>query len=77
MKNKVKNPEANKRYGLWGDFESIDLIKSLLSRDEYIGALKFNILKYKLRNKGCDDADNIKVTDYQNELNEILKGEIK
>lgn len=70
--NKVKNPEANSRYGLWGDFETIDLIKSQLTKEEYIGALKFNILKYRLRNKGCDKEDQIKAADYQRELNELL-----
>ena len=70
--NKVKNIEANNRYGLWDDFQVIDLIKSQLTEEEYIGALKFNILKYKLRDKGCDEADRIKAKDYQNELNTIL-----
>lgn len=73
MDNKVKNEEAHSRYSLWGDFETIDLIKSQLTEDEYIGALKFNILKYKLRDKGCDEADRVKAKDYQNELNKILK----
>ena len=71
--SKVKNIEANKRYQLWLDFETIDLIKSTLSNDEYLGFLKGNILKYKLRDKGCDEEDKIKANDYKNELNEILK----
>lgn len=73
MDNKVKNPEANSRYGLWGDFETIDLIKYQLTSTEYIGALKYNILKYKLRDKGCDEEDRIKAKDFQRELNELLK----
>lgn len=71
--NKVKNHEADKRYGLWDDYQVIDIIKATLTKEEYIGALKFNILKYKLRDKGCDEADRIKAKDYQNELNELLK----
>ena len=69
--NKVKN-ENVKHYNLWTDFEVIDLIKNTLTKEEYIGALKFNILKYKLRDKGQDEADLIKARDYQRELNFIL-----
>ena len=69
--NKVKNPNV-KHYELWNDFEVIDLIKNTLTAEEYIGALKFNILKYKLRNKGCDIEDNIKIEDYTRELNSLL-----
>lgn len=71
--SKVKNKEANKRYQLWLEFETIDLLKATLSKDEYLGFLKGNILKYKLRDKGCDAEDRIKALDYQNELNELLK----
>lgn len=69
--NKVKNPNVS-HYNLWIDFEVIDLIKNTLTKEEYIGALKFNILKYKLRDKGQDEDDRIKVQDYQRELNSIL-----
>lgn len=69
--NKVKNPNI-KHYELWNDFEVIDLIKNTLTAEEYIGALKFNILKYKLRNKGCDIEDNVKIEDYTRELNSLL-----
>lgn len=72
-KNKVKNPEANSRYGLWGDFESIDVIKQLLTPEEYEGFLKGNILKYRLRDKGCDEQDHIKARDYKRELDELLR----
>jgi hypothetical protein len=69
--NKVKNENVT-HYKLWSDFEVIDLIKHTLTKEEYIGALKFNILKYKLRDKGQDEADLIKARDYQRELNFIL-----
>ena len=70
--NKVKNKNVS-HYNLWDDFEVIDLIKNTLTKEEYIGALKFNILKYKLRDKGQDESDLIKAKDYQRELNEILE----
>jgi hypothetical protein len=69
--NKVKNENVS-HYNLWTDFEVIDLIKNTLTKEEYTGALKFNILKYKLRDKGQDEADLIKARDYQRELNFIL-----
>lgn len=72
--NKVKNPKST-HYHLWSDFEVIDLIKSQLTTKEYIGALKFNILKYKLRDKGQDEADLEKARDYQRELNSLLEQE--
>lgn len=70
--NKVKNAKST-HYHLWGDFEVIDLIKNQLTKEEYIGALKFNILKYKLRDKGQDELDKEKARDYQNELNALLE----
>jgi len=70
--NKVKNPNA-KHYELWNDFETIDIIKNTLTEDEYKGFLKGNILKYKLRDKGQDESDKIKIQDYKNELNKLLK----
>jgi len=73
--NKAKNKNIS-HYNLWDDFEVIDLIKNTLTKEEYIGALKFNILKYKLRDKGQDESDLIKAKDYQRELNEILEDEI-
>lgn len=75
--NKVKNPNAT-HYEIWNGFEAIDIIKNTLSKDEYIGYLKGNILKYQLRvGKKTTDHEGIskdleKLKDYQNELNEIL-----
>lgn len=69
--NLVKNIEA-KHYKIWKDFEAIDIIKSTLTKDEYIGYLKGNILKYKLRDKNQDATDKIKIIDYTNELNKLI-----
>lgn len=75
--NKVKNPNAT-HYEIWNGLEAIDIIKNTLSKDEYIGYLKGNILKYQLRvGKKTTDYEGIskdleKLKDYQNELNEIL-----
>lgn len=69
--NKVKNP-ISRHYEIWKDFEVIDIIKTQLTKDEYTGFLKGNILKYKLRDKGQEESDKIKVKDYSNELNDLL-----
>ena len=71
--NKLKNPKAS-HYNLWLDTDSIDIIKSNLTQEEYIGALKFNILKYQLRlgKKDCIESDMEKIEDYKRELNSIL-----
>ena len=72
MKNKgVKNPLST-HYNLWNNTDAIDVIKSTLSKEEYIGFLKGNILKYKLRDKGQDESDKVKIKDYQNELNQLI-----
>lgn len=71
--NKAKNPNS-KHYELWNDFEAIDVIKNILSKDEYIGFLKGNILKYQLRIGKKDNVEKEmeKIKDYQRELNEII-----
>ena len=71
--NKVKNPNAP-HYEIWNGFEAIDIIKNILSKDEYIGYLKGNILKYQLRvgKKDNVEKEKEKIKDYQNELNELL-----
>lgn len=66
----LKNP-ASKHYLLWDDFEAIDVIKLSLTPEEYKGFLKGNILKYKLREKGQDESDRVKVQDYKRELNNL------
>jgi hypothetical protein len=59
------------RYDLWKDFQAIDLMKKVLTTEEYVGFLKGNILKYKLRDKGQDFEDNIKVKAYQGFLDKM------
>ena len=67
--------EKSKHYELWIDFEAIDVLKNCLTRDEFIGFLKGNILKYQLRLGKKDHVlkEIEKIKDYQNELNFILK----
>lgn len=74
--NKAKNPNS-KHYELWQDLEAIDIIKNTLTKDEYIGFLKGNILKYQLRLGKKDNVEKEmeKIRDYQNELNIILIGD--
>ena len=61
-----------KHYELWKDFETLDVLKCCLSESEYIGFLKGNILKYKLRSKGQDLKDIEKIKNYLIELNKLL-----
>ena len=53
-----------------GGFESIDIIKAKLTREEYIGYCKGNILKYTMRAnyKGQHNTDCGKVRYYATEL---------
>lgn len=71
--NLVKNP-ASTHYELWQGTEVIDVIKEMLTPEEYRGFLKGNILKYQLRlgKKDATDKEIIKIKDYQRELNESL-----
>lgn len=71
--NKVKNKDA-KHYELWEDYEAIDNIKNTLTKKEYLGYLKGNILKYQLRlgKKDNVDSEKQKIKDYQNELNFLI-----
>lgn len=71
--NKVKNPNVS-HYDIWQGFEAIDVMKAILTKDEYVGYLKGNILKYQLRLGKKDDVSKeiVKIKDYQRELNSIL-----
>lgn len=73
VENKVKNESVN-HYELWEGNEAIDVIKRILSKSEYIGFLKGNILKYQLRLGKKDNVEKemIKIEDYTRELNSIL-----
>ena len=68
--NEVKNPKS-KHYELWENFEAIDVIKLVLTDEEYKGFLKGNILKYRLRVGKKDDVlkEIEKIKDYERELN--------
>jgi hypothetical protein len=50
------------------EVEAIDLIQLGLSREELVGACKFNILKYSLRDKDQDELDLRKIEDYKSFL---------
>lgn len=65
----LKN-KASKHYELWNDLEVIELIEKVLTKEELIGACKFNILKYRLRIGNKDDAvkELQKIKDYENYL---------
>jgi hypothetical protein len=71
--NKVKNKDI-KHYELWRGVEAIDIIKTILTKDEYIGFLKGNCLKYRLRAGKKDDINKelAKANDYENELKGLL-----
>ena len=61
-----------------GKMETWDWIEQGLTTDEYIGGLKFNILKYlhrfELKN-GAEDLD--KAIEYIKKMKEVLYGEKK
>ena len=65
----LKN-KASKHYELWNDLEVIELIEKVLTKEELIGACKFNILKYRLRigNKDETGKELQKIKDYENYL---------
>lgn len=50
----VNNP---KHYDLFPDMQSIDIIESSLTEEEFAGFLKANILKYRLRAGEKGDAE--------------------
>lgn len=76
--NKVKNTKST-HYQLWDNVDAIDIIKSMLTPEEYIGYLKGNILKYQLRLGKKDSIENdvIKIKDYTNELINITYKDTK
>ena len=68
------NIEENKHHQLWEGTQSLDIMKKVLTDEEYKGFLKGNILKYQLRvGKKDDPSKEIKkINDYSKELNNIL-----
>lgn len=57
------------------DIEPWDIMQADFTREEFIGFLKGNILKYLLRKKGSDLQDFEKIEHYAKKLQEMLKGE--
>lgn len=57
------------------DIEPWDIMKADFTRDEFIGFLKGNIIKYCLRKKGSDLQDFEKIEHYAKKLQEVLKHE--
>lgn len=60
-----------------GNIETIDFIKESLSKEEYIGYLRGNIIKYQSRAnyKNNKKEDLEKANWYSNKLMEVLKDE--
>lgn len=75
--NNAKNPKST-HYELWNGVEAIDVMKEILTYEEYVGYLKGNALKYRLRagKKNIEDnaiaKDIEKAIDYERELKSIL-----
>lgn len=58
-----------------GTIECIDAIESALGREQFIGFLRGNIIKYQWRlgRKDCEIQDNDKAIWYANKLNSVLE----
>ena len=65
------NIQENKHHQLWEGTQSLDIMKKVLTDEEYKGFLKGNILKYQLRLGKKDDTEKEiqKIKDYTEELN--------
>jgi hypothetical protein len=68
----VNHPE---HYGGDTPYEVIKVMERWLTREEFIGAMKFQVFKYNARagKKGPSDVDYQKAAWYQNYLNDYLK----
>lgn len=62
----------NKQYTQLG-IEPWDIMQADFTREEFIGFLKGNIIKYVLRRKGTDLQDAEKIEHYSRKLQELLK----
>ena len=58
------------------DIEPWDIMQADFTREEFIGFLKGNIIKYCLRKKGSDLQDFEKIEHYARKLQEVLKHEL-
>lgn len=65
--DEINNPQ---HYQLFPDIQAIDVIKAVLTPEEYIGYLKGNALKYRLRagDKGPAEKCLAKANWYQGQL---------
>ena len=64
----------NKQYTTL-DIEPWDIMQADFTREEFIGFLKGNIIKYCLRKKGSDLQDFEKIEHYAKKIQEVLKNE--
>ena len=68
----VNNPEHYNQGGI----ECIDAIESMLTRDEFIGYLRGNSLKYRWRFRYKNGAEDLRKAEwYENKLIKIIEGE--
>jgi hypothetical protein len=76
MTHPLKNPDS-KHYELWGGVDAIDIIEGKLTKEELIGACKFNILKYQLRlgQKDTVEKELVKIKTYQDYLKYLMEVE--
>ena len=70
----LKNPKST-YYEIFKGLESIDVIEKILTKEELIGAMKYNILKYQLRlgKKDGTKKEIEKIKDYKSALEKYLK----
>ena len=59
-------------YQLWPDTETLDVIKSMLTHEEFLGYCKGNILKYRLREKGNRKQDMAKAARHKHYIEEAI-----
>lgn len=66
----IRDDVNNPRHYTVGGYEALDVIKAKLTPEEFIGAMKFNVLKYLMRAnyKGHHDQDCEKAQFYVKEL---------
>ena len=72
--NEDVSTKNNKQYTML-DIEPWDIMQADFTREEFIGFLKGNIIKYCLRKKGSDLQDFEKIEHYAKKLQEMLKDE--
>lgn len=74
FKNDDVETKNNKQYTQLG-IEPWDIMQADFTKEEFIGFLKGNIIKYCLRKKGSDLQDFEKIEHYARKLQEVLKHE--